>query len=227
MGLHTCFLFLGKLLKPKLMKNQNIYVLFTIIALFCFGIPAESQNSKWSLKVDYGIQKSFTVLDNNAYAEKEYDFFNRKNEIGNQTGINAEYQISDDGFVGGGFSCVANYATHSFSSATINIDDLRIKHLSTFFQLYYKRGLFQSKALFIQMGMTLLKEKEQKLTIRNNSISFLKEAYTITPGILLGLEYYFVKKNSFEMGVSSKVYWQIFDGYLDNISLSPVVKYYF
>ena len=206
---------------------QNIRSLLFSSLLLHLAITANAQDSKWSLKADFGIQKSFMVLADNDYADEWHDSFNRKNVFGFQKGFNVEYKLTNTGFIGGGLSCATNYAIQSYLSSTIKIDDLKTRHLSRFYQLYYKKGLFKTNTLFLQAGMTLCREKVQNLSIKNNSISLTKDSYKLVPGILLGAEYYFAKKRNFEIGISSKVYWQIFDGLLDNISLSPVVKYNF
>jgi hypothetical protein len=209
------------------MKIQNIRTLLFSSLLLCVALTANAQDSKWSLKADYGIQKSFMVLLSNEYADKEHDSFNRKDVFGFQKSFNVEYKLTNTGFIGGGLSCATNYAIQSYLSSTIKIDDLKTRHWSTFYQLYYKKGLFKSNKLFLQAGMTLCREKIENLSIKNNSISLYKDYIKLVPGILLGAEYYFAKKHNFEIGISSKVYWQIFDGLLDNISVSPVVKYNF
>lgn len=207
--------------------QKNIRSLLFSSLLLCVALTANAQDSKWSLKADYGIQKSFMVLLSNEYADEEHDSFNRKDVFGFQKGLNAEYRISNNGFIGGGLSWATNYATHSYYSATIKIGDLKTRHLSRFYQLYYKKGLFKINTLFLLAGMTLCREKMQNLSIKDNSISLYNDSFKLVPGLLLGAEYYFARKGKFEIGISSKVYWQIFDGLLDNISLSPVVKYNF
>lgn len=209
------------------MKILNLRSLLFSSLLLCAALTANAQESKWSLKADYGMQKSFSVLENNDYADEQHDSFNRKDVFGFQKGFNVEYKIANTGFIGGGLNCATNYAIHSYFSATIKIDDLKTRHWSTFYQLYYKRGLFKSNTLFLLAGMTLCREKMENLSIKDNSISLYNDSFKLVPGILLGAEYYFARKGKFEIGISSKVYWQIFDGLLDNISLSPVVKYNF
>jgi len=207
--------------------QKNILSLLFCSLLLCVALTANAQDSKWSLKADYGIQKSFMVSADNEYADEWHDSFNRKDVFGFQKGFNVEYKITNTRFIGGGLSCATNYAIHSYYSATIKIGDLKTRHFSRFYQLYYKKGLFKSNMLFLLAGMTLCREKVQNLSIKDNSISLYNDSFKLVPGILLGAEYYFARKGKFEIGISSKVYWQIFDGLLDNISLSPVVKYNF
>jgi hypothetical protein len=143
------------------------------------------------------------------------------NTIGTVGNLELEYKISNTESLGFGVNMTENKNKNEFLREYSSIYDLQRK--STFFELYYKKDLLNTKKLFIIGGIGLLdiySEKVKNHTYDNHKL--LSE-----PGISFGVEYYLIQKLNFEIGIHSKIYWTPFNDGIQNIGIAPVIKYNF
>ena len=185
------------------------------VSIFLISFSIFSQNSKFSLKYNYGLNIAM-----------QSDLIGgctdcKANTIGSVGNLELEYKISPSESLGFGVAMTENKNQNEFIREFSSNYDLRRK--STFFELYYKKDVLDTKKFFIIGGIGLLdiySEKVKNHTYDNHKL--LSE-----PGITFGAEYYLFKKVNFEFGIHTKIYWTPFLDGIQNIGIAPVIKYNF
>jgi hypothetical protein len=187
-----------------------------IIITFSFlSISIYSQNSKFSLKYNYGLNIALqseligVCTDCNA------------NTIGTVGNLELEYKISNTESLGFGVNMTENKNKNEFLREYLSIYDLQKK--TTFFELYYKKDVLDTKKFFVIGGIGLMDIYSEK--VKNNTYS--NDKLLSEPGITFGVEYYLLKKLNFEFGIHSKIFWTPFNDGIQNIGIAPVIKYNF
>jgi len=186
-----------------------------IITIFFFSICVSAQNSKYSLKYNYGLNIALqsdligVCMDCNA------------NTIGTVGNLELEYKISTSESIGFGVTMTENKNKNEFIREFSSNYDLRRK--STFFELYYKKDVLDTKKFFIIGGIGLLDIYSE--IVKNHTYS--NDKLLSEPGITFGVEYYLIKKVNFEFGIHSKIYWTPFNDGIQNIGIAPIIKYNF
>jgi hypothetical protein len=186
-----------------------------IITIFFFSICVSAQNSKYSLKYNYGLNIALNpeligvCMDCNA------------NTIGTVGNLEFEYKISTSESIGFGVTMTKNKNQNEYIREFSSNYDLRRK--STFFELYYKKDVLDTKKFFIIGGIGLLDIYSE--IVKNHTHS--NDKLLSEPGITFGVEYYLFKKVKFEFGIHSKIYWTPFNDGIQNIGIAPIVKYNF
>jgi hypothetical protein len=186
-----------------------------IITIFFFSICVSAQNSKYSLKYNYGLNIALNpeligvCMDCNA------------NTIGTVGNLELEYKISTSESIGFGVTMTKNKNQNEYIREFSSNYDLRRK--STFFELYYKKDVLDTKKFFIIGGIGLLDIYSE--IVKNHTHS--NDKLLSEPGITFGVEYYLLKKLNFEFGIHSKIYWTPFNDGIQNIGIAPIVKYNF
>jgi hypothetical protein len=186
-----------------------------IITIFFFSICVSAQNSKYSLKYNYGLNIALqsdligVCMDCNA------------NTIGTVGNLELEYKISTSESIGFGVTMTENKNQNEFIREFSSNYDLRRK--STFFELYYKKDVLDTKKFFIIGGIGLLDIYSE--IVKNHTYS--NDKLLSEPGITFGVEYYLFKKVNFEFGIHSKIYWTPFNDGIQNIGIAPIIKYNF
>ena len=186
-----------------------------IITIFFFSICVSAQNSKYSLKYNYGLnialQSDLIGVCMNCNA-------NTIRTVGN---LELEYKISTSESIGFGVTMTENKNKNEFIREFSSNYDLRRK--STFFELYYKKDVLDTKKFFIIGGIGLLDIYSE--IVKNHTYS--NDKLLSEPGITFGVEYYLFKKVNFEFGIHSKIYLTPFNNGIQNIGIAPIVKYNF
>ena len=186
-----------------------------IITIFFFSICVTAQYSKYSLKYNYGLNIALqsdligVCMDCNA------------NTIGTVGNLELEYKISTSESIGFGVTMTENKNKNEFIREFSSNYDLRRK--STFFELYYKKDVLDTKKFFIIGGIGLLDIYSE--IVKNHTYS--NDKLLSEPGITFGVEYYLIKKVNFEFGIHSKIYWTPFNDGIQNIGIAPIIKYNF
>jgi hypothetical protein len=186
-----------------------------IITIFFFSICVSAQYSKYSLKYNYGLNIALqsdligVCMDCNA------------NTIGTVGNLELEYKISTSESIGFGVTMTENKNKNEFIREFSSNYDLRRK--STFFELYYKKDVLDTKKFFIIGGIGLLDIYSE--IVKNHTYS--NDKLLSEPGITFGVEYYLIKKVNFEFGIHSKIYWTPFNDGIQNIGIAPIIKYNF
>jgi hypothetical protein len=186
-----------------------------IITIFFFSICVSAQYSKYSLKYNYGLNIALqsdligVCMDCNA------------NTIGTVGNLELEYKISTSESIGFGVTMTENKNKNEFIREFSSNYDLRRK--STFFELYYKKDVLDTKKFFIIGGIGLLDIYSE--IVKNHTYS--NDKLLSEPGITFGVEYYLFKKENFEFGIHSKIYWTPFNDGIQNIGIAPIIKYNF
>lgn len=186
-----------------------------IITIFFFSIYVSAQYSKYSLKYNYGLNIALqsdligVCIDCNA------------NTIGTVGNLELEYKISTSESIGFGVTMTENKNKNEFIREFSSNYDLRRK--STFFELYYKKDVLDTKKFFIIGGIGLLDIYSE--IVKNHTYS--NDKLLSEPGITFGVEYYLFKKVNFEFGIHSKIYWTPFNDGIQNIGIAPIIKYNF
>ena len=186
-----------------------------IITIFFFSICVSAQYSKYSLKYNYGLnialQSDLIGVCMNCNA----------NTIGTVGNLELEYKISTSESIGFGVTMTENKNKNEFIREFSSNYDLRRK--STFFELYYKKDVLDTKKFFIIGGIGLLDIYSE--IVKNHTYS--NDKLLSEPGITFGVEYYLFKKVNFEFGIHSKIYWTPFNDGIQNIGIAPIIKYNF
>ena len=186
-----------------------------IITIFFFSICVSAQYSKYSLKYNYGLNIALqsdligVCMDCNA------------NTIGTVGNLELEYKISTSASIVFGVTMTENKNKNEFIREFSSNYDLRRK--STFFELYYKKDVLDTKKFFIIGGIGLLDIYSE--IVKNHTYS--NDKLLSEPGITFGVEYYLFKKVNFEFGIHSKIYWTPFNDGIQNIGIAPIIKYNF
>lgn len=186
-----------------------------IITIFFFSICVSAQYSKYSLKYNYGLNIALqsdligVCMDCNA------------NTIGTVGNLELEYKISTSESIGFGVTMTENKNKNEFIREFSSNYDLRRK--STFFELYYKKDVLDTKKFFIIGGIGLLDIYSE--IVKNHTYS--NDKLLSEPGITFGVQYYLFKKVNFEFGIHSKIYWTPFNDGIQNIGIAPIIKYNF
>ncbi len=185
------------------------------LSITLLSISIYSQNSKFSLKYNYGLNIALqseligVCTDCNA------------NTIGTVGNLELEYKISNTESLGFGVNMTENKNKNEFLREYLSIYDLQKK--TTFFELYYKKDVLDTKKFFVIGGIGLMDIYSEK--VKNNTYS--NDKLLSEPGITFGVEYYLLKKLNFEFGIHSKIFWTPFNDGIQNIGIAPVIKYNF
>ena len=185
------------------------------VSIFLISFSIFSQNSKFSLKYNYGLNIAM-----------QSDLIGvctdcKVNTIGTVGNLELEYKISPSESLGFGVTMTDNKKQNEFLKEFSSNYDLERK--TTFIELYYKKDLLSTKKLFIIGGIGLMNIYSEK--VKNNTYS--NDKLLSEPGITFGAEYYLFKKINFEFGIHSKIYWTPFLDGIQNIGIAPVIKYNF
>ena len=190
-----------------------------IITIFFFSICVSAQNSKYSLKYNYGLN----IALNPELIGVCMDC--KANTIGTVGNLELEYKISTSESLGFGVTMAKNKK----NSTTVAWDiypavvEYNLEKKSTFFELYYKKDVFDTKKLFLIGGIGIMDVySHEKAGRSSDNDKLLSE-----PGITFGVEYYLFKKVNFEFGIHSKIYLTPFNNGIQNISIAPIIKYNF
>ena len=190
-----------------------------IVIIFFFSISAYTQNSKYSLKYNYGLNIALNpeligvCMDCNA------------NTIGTVGNLELEYKISTSESLGFGVTMAKNKKNSTTVAGDIYpaVVEYNLEKKSTFFELYYKKDVFDTKKLFLIGGIGIMDVySHEKAGRSSDNDKLLSE-----PGITFGVEYYLFKKVNFEFGIHSKIYLTPFNNGIQNIGIAPIVKYNF
>ena len=186
-----------------------------IITFSFLSISIYSQNSKFSLKYNYGLnialQSDLIGVCTDCKA----------NTIGTVGNLELEYKISPSESLGFGVTMTDNKKQNEFLKEFSSNYDLERK--TTFIELYYKKDLLNAKKLFVIGGIGLMDVYSQEKTGHSSDNHKLLSE----PGITFGAEYYLIQKLNFEIGIHSKIYWTPFNDGIQNIGITPVIKYNF
>lgn len=190
-----------------------------IITISFLSISLLAQNSKYSLKYNYGLNLALNpdligvCMDCNA------------NTIGTVGNLELEYKISTSESLGFGVTMAKNKKTSTTVAGDIYpaVVEYNLEKKSTFFELYYKKDALNTKKFFIIGGIGLMDVYSQEKT----GNSAYNHKLLSEPGITFGVEYYVIKKLNFEIGIHSKIYWTPFNDGIQNIGIAPVIKYNF
>ena len=190
-----------------------------IITIFFFSIYVSAQYSKYSLKYNYGLNIALqsdligVCIDCNA------------NTIGTVGNLELEYKISTSESLGFGVTMAKNKKNSTTVAGDIYpaVVEYNLEKKSTFFELYYKKDVFDTKKLFLIGGIGIMDVySHEKAGRSSDNDKLLSE-----PGITFGVEYYLFKKVNFEFGIHSKIYWTPFNDGIQNIGIAPIIKYNF
>ena len=190
-----------------------------IIIIFLVSSTLFSQNSKYSLKYNYGLNIALNpeligvCMDCNA------------NTIGTVGNLELEYKISTSESLGFGVTMAKNKKNSTTVAGNIYpaVVEYNLEKKSTFFELYYKKDVFDTKKLFLIGGIGIMDVySHEKAGRSSDNDKLLSE-----PGITFGVEYYLFKKVNFEFGIHSKIYLTPFNNGIQNIGIAPIVKYNF
>ena len=190
-----------------------------IIIIFLVSSTLFSQNSKYSLKYNYGLnialQSDLIGVCMNCNA----------NTIGTVGNLELEYKISTSESLGFGVTMAKNKKNSTTVAGNIYpaVVEYNLEKKSTFFELYYKKDVFDTKKLFLIGGIGIMDVySHEKAGRSSDNDKLLSE-----PGITFGVEYYLFKKVNFEFGIHSKIYLTPFNNGIQNIGIAPIVKYNF
>jgi hypothetical protein len=189
------------------------------LSITLLSISIFSQNSKFSLKYNYGLNLALNseligvCTDCNA------------NAIGTVGNLELEYKISTSESLGFGVTMAKNKKTSTTVAGDIYpaVVEYNLEKKSTFFEVYYKKDLLDTKKFFIIGGIGLMDVYSQEKTGHSSDNHKLLSE----PGITFGVEYYLLKKLNFEFGIHSKIFWTPFNDGIQNIGIAPVIKYNF
>jgi hypothetical protein len=189
------------------------------LSITLLSISLFSQNSKFSLKYNYGLNLALNseligvCTDCNA------------NAIGTVGNLELEYKISTSESLGFGVTMAKNKKTSTTVTGDIYpaVVEYNLEKKSTFFEVYYKKDLLDTKKFFIIGGIGLMDVYSQEKTGHSSDNHKLLSE----PGITFGVEYYLLKKLNFEFGIHSKIFWTPFNDGIQNIGIAPVIKYNF
>jgi hypothetical protein len=189
------------------------------LSITLLSISLFSQNSKFSLKYNYGLNLALNseligvCTDCNA------------NAIGTVGNLELEYKISTSESLGFGVTMAKNKKTSTTVAGDIYpaVVEYNLEKKSTFFEVYYKKDLLDTKKFFIIGGIGLMDVYSQEKTGHSSDNHKLLSE----PGITFGVEYYLLKKLNFEFGIHSKIFWTPFNDGIQNIGIAPVIKYNF
>ncbi|WP_296684827.1 hypothetical protein [Flavobacterium sp.] len=190
-----------------------------IITFSFLSISIYSQNSKFSLKYNYGLnialQSDLIGVCTDCKA----------NTIGTVGNLELEYKISPSESIGFGVAMAKNKKNSTTIAGEIypSVVEYILEKKSTFFELYYKKDLLNAKKLFVIGGIGLMDVYSQEKTGHSSDNHKLLSE----PGITFGAEYYLIQKLNFEIGIHSKIYWTPFNDGIQNIGIAPVIKYNF
>lgn len=203
------------------------------------------KSPRWSIEYSYGPQANFfvdydvpLVRVGGAIQPVEQvistNHFQKK-WLGTQTSIEVNYRINKSHF-GIAYTRSINVGKHDFTHILPNgtyfqINDFNLRHINNIYQIHYKREF--SPKFRIVAGVFLLSPQQQEIAIyngvnlievdeRNNTNANLNEA-----GVLLGADYYFIKTGNFELGLKANIYTLVSYFDLEQISLTPALRYSF
>ncbi len=192
---------------------------FLFFSITLLSISIYSQNSKFSLKYNYGLN---IALQSNLIGVCTDC---KANTIGTVGNLELEYKISPSESLGFGVTMAKNKKNSTTVAGNIYpaVVEYNLEKKNTFFELYYKKDLLNTKKLFVIGGIGLMDVYSQEKTGHSSDNHKLLSE----PGITFGVEYYLLKKVNFEFGIHSKIYWTPFNDGIQNIGIAPVIKYNF
>lgn len=224
-----------------------------LMVFLIYGISQlNAQNSKWSINVNYGLQynhfvdygRSKTV--NDGIIAPVIDpggviTHYQKRNIGSIRGIELEYALSDKNIIGLGYEESMNQGRYNVTHRIANniipifIQNFELRHKNKFYELFYKRKIGNDNNFILLGGISYYTSVQQEIDVFPQGFVEItqrdKKNYNLdNAGIYFGAEYFFFNSGNFNLGLRSKVCISIYDINdieLENIVLSPVLKYTF
>jgi len=215
----------------KIITNLIFGFLFTSIATY-----AQSKNTV-SLSVHYGANGNFFVQSYDEYGGPGNSIsFYKKNFIGIAGGMELKYHINQysnlqTGYMHSVNKRVINY-TNEPTLPRIVIRDFSIRHFENIFYLGYER-VFSKKQpfLFFQFGIFYSRTQQQEIDIYSTSVIFDERNFSNSRleegGAYIGLHYSRKIDTHFELGIQSRLFYEISSNILAQITLTPTLTYHF
>lgn len=212
---------------------KKIILLFNIY-LIPFTPSVAQDNSRFSISINYGLNGSFFVR---SYDESGpgIHFYN-KNFIGTSGGAELKYRLNKRSTIALGYMESNNKRVADFygtnNNITLNIWSFTIRHTEHIYYAGYEHNLFKhNPGLRLQVGIYYVKPVQQEIEVTNNSINIWERkksnAHLNDLGVYLGFQYSRKIDTHFDLGVQSRIFYEVTTGILSQVTLTPTLAYHF
>jgi hypothetical protein len=220
-----------------MISRKIIFQIF--LCIFPFVSSFSQESSRISLSANFGINGNFFVR---SYGDPggpvNKTIFYEKDFIGIAGGADLRYKINSRSGLGLGYMRSQNKKDinydDSFNSIYLRIMDFNIRHIENIFQFYYERNVFKKiKGLDFQIGIFYTRTIQQEIELANyaNSIFLdernFKNSRLNELGAFFGVHYSKQIDTKFELGIQSRIYYEISSDILAQITLTPTLTYHF
>lgn len=192
---------------------------------------------KFSLSANFGLNGNFFVR---SYDELDgptgVTSFLKKDFIGKAGGIELIYHLNNRSELLLGYTHSENkrVVTYSenFGNVQLLINDFTIRHLENIFHFSYKRVLFKKIInLKGELGIFYSRTIQQEIDIYPNVIVFQERKFSNANfnegGAFIGLQYSKLIDKHFELGIQSRLFYEISSDILAQITFTPTLTYHF
>jgi hypothetical protein len=212
-------------------------LIFFIILSFSNFLTFSQDLGKFSLSANFGLNGNFFV--------RSYDelggptgvtSFLKKDFVGKAGGIETIYHLNKRSDLSLGYTHSENKSVVSYSEnfnyVQLLIKDFTIRHLENIFHFSYKRVLFKKIAgLRGEIGIFYSRTIQQEIDILPNVIVFQERKFSNANfnegGAFIGLQYAKKIDTHFELGIQSRLFYEISSDILAQITLTPTLAYHF
>jgi hypothetical protein len=211
----------------------KIVIPICICLLTCI-VSSAQEHGRIALSANFGLNGNFFVR---SYDESGpgIHFYN-KNFIGTSGGAELKYQLNRRSNIVLGYMQSNNkrvvdlYGTNN--NITLNIWSFTIRHTEHIFYAGYEHNLFkQTPGLSIQGGIYYVKPVQQEIELYDNSINIWERKQSNARlnelGVYIGFQYSRKIDTHFDLGVQSRLFYEVTSGILSQVTLTPTLTYHF
>jgi hypothetical protein len=212
---------------------RKIIINICICLIPCTASLAQ-ETGRIALSANFGLNGNFFV--------RSYDesgpgiLFYKKNFVGVSGGTEIKYRLNRSSSLVLGYMESTNKRRVDFYGVNNNIElyiqSFNIRHKEHIFYTGYERNLFRRHPDWkIQGGIYYVKLAQQEIELLGNSI-YIRELNTKNAGfnelgIFIGFQYSHAIDTHFDLGVQSRLFYEITTGILSQVTLTPTLTYHF
>jgi hypothetical protein len=206
--------------------------------IFIFSQSYSQINSRFSIKICYGISGNFFVRsydEQGGPANKTY--FYKKNFIGTISGISATIKLDNYSSIFIEYNRSVNNGRKNYAGSLNGVDiyilDFQLRHINNFYLIGYELFLNKLKNIKADVGGVLIYDVGQTINIENwdNYLSIeqndFKNSKSVQGGVFLGFEYLKKLDTKFSLGLKTRGYYLISTSSFEAITLTPTLTYHF
>jgi hypothetical protein len=213
---------------------MNKFIIQISICIIFFAKSWAQEHGKFALSINYGVNGSFFVR---SYSESGPGIqFYKKNFIGTSGGGELKYRLNKRSAIALGYMQSNNKRVVDFFGTNNNISldiwSFTIRHTEHIYYAGYEYNLLRHNVgLRLQGGGYYVKPVQQEIELTSNRINIWERKKSNTHlndlGVYMGVQYSHAIDTHFDLGVQSRIFYEVTTGILSQVTLTPTLIYHF